>query len=174
MSLLYCSKKNWYFALDITARLKLISPCIAKRKLIVTLPFLLRPVMQFCTSRNNVHAIDLLSLAVFSITACVNLPMSRGQIFVEFIAKTRFNGTLHMRPRQATEFIRCATICVRRYSVAIHLLHACTTVGCRCGLYAVDGHAMIKLEVNRELRWLRQVRLIEYSVCWRWLNPLCH
>lgn len=156
----------------------MISPCIAKRKLIVTLYFLLRPVMQFCTSRNNVHAIDLLSLAVFSITACVNLPMSRGQIFVEFIAKTRFNGTLHMRPRQRRNlYVAQPFVCVAIVSHYIFLYiyyMSCTTVGFRCGLYAVDGHTMIKLEVNRELRWLRQVRLIEYSACWRWLNSLYH
>lgn len=41
------------------------------------------------------------------------------------------------------------------HSIAIYLLRACATVRCRCGLYSVDGHEMIKLEINRKITlWL--------------------
>lgn len=52
----------------------------------------------------------------------------------------------------AAKFIRYVTICARRrvVAIAIYLLACGATVGCRCGLCAVDGHAMIKLEVNSE------------------------
>lgn len=126
----------------------------------------------------------IMSLVVFSyITACVNLPISRGQIFVEFITKTRFNG-MPYEIQTATKFIRCVTICIRLSCVSRSTYrYIFTSVPRYCqpqmrAICAVDGHAMIKLEVNSEAnrsRWksVPYERFI-YRRRWILLNNLLH
>lgn len=67
-------------------------------------------------------------------------------------SKNMFQWHAPYETQTATKFIRWRNhSCTLLHSIAIYLLRSCTTVGCRCGLYAVDGHAMIKLGVNIEI-----------------------
>jgi len=70
--------------------------------------------MQFCPPRNNVHAIDLLSLAVFFHNdMCQPSHVTRANI-CRIHSKNTFQWHAPYETQTAMEFIRCATICVRR------------------------------------------------------------